>query len=65
MPVYKFKTLEEAELSLICYKPDDEYFKRVRNFYKIAKKLNPPKNFKKGIQKRIIDPTQNKKNPWQ
>jgi len=55
MPVYKFKTLEEAELSMICKKPDEEYYKRVRNFYKLAKRLMPKKDFRRGIQKRKIE----------
>jgi len=59
MPVYKYKTLEEAEFALICKKPDDKYYKRVRNFYKMVRKMNITKNFKKGIEKRFINLTPN------
>lgn len=50
MPVYKYKTFEEASLALINMKPDKKYFERIRKFYKLAGRLNPPK-IEKGIKK--------------
>lgn len=43
MPVYKFKTFEEAERSLWCFHPDEEYYKRVAELWDFADQLNPIK----------------------
>lgn len=40
MPVQKFKTFEEASQALWNYKPDAEYYRQVRNLYKLYAKLS-------------------------
>ena len=50
MPVQKFKTFEEAEQALWCFKPDKEYFKRVERLFEMASKLYKP-NYPKGVHK--------------
>jgi len=40
MPVQKFKSFEEAEKALWTSNPDDAYFKKVREFYKLFAKLS-------------------------
>ena len=39
MPVYKYKSFEEAEQAL--FHPDDAYFQRVRELWKFADTLCP------------------------
>lgn len=41
MPVYKYKTLEEAERALWCFSPDEEYYRRVAELWKFANQLAP------------------------
>jgi hypothetical protein len=41
MPVYKYRTFEEAERALWNYKPDEAYFKRVAELWAFADQLNP------------------------
>lgn len=43
MPVYKYKTFEEAERALWNFHPDKEYYKRVAELWDFADKLNPIK----------------------
>lgn len=50
MPIYKYKTFEEAERALWNFHPDEEYFKRVAELWDFADKLNPIK-YPKGIFK--------------
>jgi cyclopropane fatty-acyl-phospholipid synthase-like methyltransferase len=40
MTIQKFKTFEEAERALWNFKPDEKYYKQVREFYKLFAKLN-------------------------
>ena len=40
MPVQKFKTFEEAERALWNYNPDSDYYKKLREFYKLFSKLS-------------------------
>lgn len=40
MSIQKFKTFEEAEQALWNFKPDKEYYRQVREFYKLFAKLN-------------------------
>lgn len=40
MPVFKFKSLDEAEKSLWNFKPDDQYFRRVANLWMFANQLS-------------------------
>lgn len=41
MPVYKYKTFEEAEKALWNFEPDEAYFERVRQLFALAQQLNP------------------------
>jgi hypothetical protein len=41
MPVFKYKTFEEAERALWNFKPDENYFKRVAELWDFANQLNP------------------------
>jgi hypothetical protein len=41
MPVYKYKTFEEAERAFWNIKVDDEHFKRVAELWEFAHELNP------------------------
>lgn len=41
MPVYKFKTFEEAEQALWNFSPDEHYYHRVAELWEFANKLNP------------------------
>jgi hypothetical protein len=40
MPIQKFKSFEEAEKALWTFKPDSEYYKRIRAFYRLFSKLS-------------------------
>ena len=50
MPVYKYKTFEEAERALWNFHPDKAYYKRVAELWEFANKLNPI-TYPKGIFK--------------
>ncbi|MGO9482330.1 MAG: hypothetical protein ACLP05_11205 [Candidatus Kryptoniota bacterium] len=39
MPIQKFKTFDEASKALWNFAPDDDYYRRVENFYKLACRL--------------------------
>lgn len=41
MPVYKYRTFEEAERALWNFNPDEAYFKRVADLWAFADQLNP------------------------
>ncbi|MBD3304932.1 hypothetical protein GF339_01085 [candidate division KSB3 bacterium] len=41
MPVYKYKTCEEAEKALWNFQPDEAYFKQVAALWDFAEKLFP------------------------
>lgn len=40
MPVYKYRTFEEAERALWNFSPDEAYFKRVAELWAFADQLN-------------------------
>ena len=44
--IKKFKTFEEAEHDLLCFNPDEAYYKRVIEFYELASHLIKRKPFK-------------------
>lgn len=50
MPIYKYKTFEEAEEALWNLQPDKAYFKRVAELWDFADKLSPIK-YPRGIFK--------------
>ena len=41
MPVYKYKTFEEAERALWNFHPDEAYFRKVADLWNFANKLLP------------------------
>lgn len=41
MPVYKYKTFEEAERALWNFSPNGEYYHRVSELWNFANQLNP------------------------
>lgn len=50
MAVQKFKTFTAAEKALWNFKPDDRYYKQVRQFFQLAARFYQPRT-QKGIQK--------------
>jgi len=50
MPIYKYKTFEEAERALWNFHPDEAYFEKVAELREVANKLSPIK-YPKGIFK--------------
>jgi hypothetical protein len=50
MPVYKYKTFEEAERALWNFHPDEAYFRKVAELWNFANKLLPV-SYSKGIFK--------------
>jgi len=43
MPVYKFKSFEEAHRALWNFSPDKNYYSRIRGLFRLAYHLLPPK----------------------
>lgn len=41
MPVFKFKTFEEAERALWNFNPDEYYYQRVSELWDFVNELNP------------------------
>lgn len=50
MPIYKYKTFEDAERALWNFKPDEKYLERVAELWEFANELNPI-NYPRGIFK--------------
>lgn len=44
MPIYTYKSFEEAERALWNFNPDEEYYRQVSQLFQLAFSLNPPKN---------------------
>ncbi len=42
MPIYRYRSFEEADRALWCYKPDDHYYRRVSQLFAFAFRLKPP-----------------------
>jgi hypothetical protein len=42
MPVYKYKTFEEAEQALWNFNPDEEYYNDLNDFLEFACEICPP-----------------------
>lgn len=51
MPIYKFKSLEEASRALWNTAPDAEYFKQIRALFDLAMRLSPPTRVRPGVSK--------------
>ncbi len=41
MPVYKYKTFEEADQALWNFNPDEKFFRKIHELFILAAKLNP------------------------
>ena len=41
MPIYKYRTFEEAEKALWNFHPDESYFTKVAELWNFANKLSP------------------------
>ena len=41
MPIYKYKTIEEADMSSWCFDPDPEYYQRVAQLWALGDALSP------------------------
>ena len=50
MPVYKYKSFEEAQRALWNFAPDEEYYRTAGELWDMANRLVPPA-FKRGIFK--------------
>lgn len=50
MPVYKYKTFDDADKALWNFNPDKEYYKRVEELFEFADKLSNIK-YSKGVFK--------------
>jgi hypothetical protein len=64
MTIEKFKKFEDAERALWCFEPDEAYYKRVAEFWKLANRLCPP-DFPQGIFKyKTIEEANKQKQEW-
>ena len=50
MPIYKYKTFEEAERALWNFHPDEAYYEKVAELWEFANQLSPI-NYPRGIFK--------------
>lgn len=41
MPIYKYKTFEEAERALWHFSPGKQYYEQIAEFWEFANELNP------------------------
>ncbi len=41
MPVYKYKSFEDAQKALWCFEPDADYYKQLSELWNTADKLKP------------------------
>jgi len=65
MPVYKYKTLEEAERALWNFHPNEAYFNQVAELWKFANQLCPI-TYPKGIFKyRSIEEANQQRDEWE
>ncbi len=65
MPVYKYKTFEEAESALWNFHPDEAYFSQVAELWNFANKLCPI-TYPKGIFKyRSIEEANKQRDEWE
>lgn len=65
MPVFKYKTYEEAEKALWNFEPDEAYFHRIVKLFEFAQKLNPV-HYPHGVFKyRSIEDANRQSEEWQ
>lgn len=46
MPLYRYKSYDEAREALYCFEPDEKYYKRISNLFRLAFRLAPPQSQK-------------------
>lgn len=64
MPVYKFKTFEEARNALLVKNPDENYYRMLSGFYETFGKLFNRK-FPHGVYRfKTIEEAQKQKEDW-
>jgi hypothetical protein len=51
MPLYKFKSSEEAERALWNFNPDKNYYKKIRDFFRFAFKICRTAVIRRGLTK--------------
>ncbi|MCP4130820.1 MAG: hypothetical protein GY754_07545 [bacterium] len=65
MPVYKYKSFEEAEKALWNFNPDEDYYKNASELWDMANKLSPVK-CRRGIFKfRTIEEANKHRMEWE
>ncbi len=65
MPVYKYKSFEEAERALWNFHPDAAYYKKVAELWNFANKLRPIK-YPRGVFKfRTIAEANRQRDEWE
>ncbi len=42
MPIYKFKSFEEAEKALWNFDPDENYYQKIAKLFQLGFRLSPP-----------------------
>lgn len=64
MPVYKYKTFDEAEKTLWNFNPDEAYFERVIKLFDLAQRLNPVR-YPRGVFKyRTLEEANKQSEEW-
>lgn len=64
MPVYKYKTFDEAKLALWCREPDRAYFRQLNSLWALADRLSPIK-YPPGVFKyRTIEEAYRQRGEW-
>ena len=65
MPIYKYKTFEEAERALWNFHPDETYFRKVADLWSFANRLRPVA-YPKGIFKfRSLEEANKHREHWE
>jgi hypothetical protein len=65
MPVYKYKTFEDAERALWNFFPDEAYYDRVAELWEFANQLSPI-TYPRGIFKfRTIEDANQQRDAWE
>lgn len=65
MPVYKYRTLEEAQKALWNFHPDKAYFKQLAELWDTANKLCPMRCPKGVFKYRNIDKAHRQRQQWE
>lgn len=64
MSIQKFKTFNDAEKALWCFKPDKEYYNQVIELFEFANQICPPE-FPHGIFKyKTMEEANKQKEEW-